>query len=413
MSPLRKRDVGAGEKFRVTLDCVPSRHTPWRRSRDQREIFLRDLRGLRARRGLGLDEMAVRTGFPADEHAATETGPGLPSLPALEAYLRGCGEPLAIWEDRWRRLTQGSPAALGDLPAREPGTSPLATAGAALASPAATSPAMAVSGESTVPAQPTSTIKRHASTGRVWRHPAFSRRYAVAALGAVVALITVGAIVFQSSSGAGRNHLAVAPKASPRGVPPLRRAAPQLRHGHSASSRSGGQLDVAGVGCPEDNDVAVVLANAPAGPRWTAAGGGWTGNGCDGRAVWTFNPNGNQPVPSTLTWKFVPAGGTSRCTLAVFVPEQNALGVSEYQIFSAAPAASRMIATVRVWQGATAGQWVRLGSYLISGAFEIRLMPDMSPFAEPDPSTHGRHHVAQAPGYNAAIAASAASATCS
>jgi hypothetical protein len=61
--------------------------------------------------------------------------------------------------------------------------------------------------------------------------------------------------------------------------------------------------------------------------------------------------------------------------LSVFVPEQNALGVSEYQIFSAAPAASRMIATVRVWQGATAGQWVRLGSYLISGAFEIRLMP--------------------------------------
>lgn len=170
---------------------------------------------------------------------------------------------------------------------------------------------------------------------------------------------------------------------------------------------------MAGVGCPEDNDVAVVLANAPAGPRWTAAGGGWTGNGCDGSAVWTFNPNGNQPVPSTLTWKFVPAGGTSRCTLAVFVPEQNALGVSEYQIFSAAPAASRMIGTVRVWRSATAGQWVRLGSYLVSGAFEIRLMPDMSPFAEPGPGTHGRHHVAQAPGYNAAIAASAASATCS
>lgn len=117
MSPLRKSDISNGEKFRVTLDCVPSRHTPWRRPRDQHEIFLRDLRGLRARRGLGLDEIAVRTGFPADDHAATETGPGLPSLPALGAYLRGCGEPLAIWEDRWRRLKQGGPAALGDLPA--------------------------------------------------------------------------------------------------------------------------------------------------------------------------------------------------------------------------------------------------------------------------------------------------------
>jgi hypothetical protein len=300
---------------------VPSRHTPWRRPRDQQEIFLRDLRGLRARRGLGLDEIAVRTGVPADDHAATETGPGLPSLPALGAYLRGCGEPLALREDRWRRLKQGGPAALGDLPAREPG--------------------------------------------------------------------------------------------APRGVPPVRRAAPQLKHGHSASGRAGGHLDVAGVGCPEDNDVAVVLANAPTGPRWTAAGGGWTGNGCDGGAVWTFNPTGNQPVPSTLTWKFVQAGGTSRCTLAVFVPEQNALGVSEYQIFTAAPGASRMIGTVRVWQSATAGQWVRLGSYLISGAFEIRLIAGVSPFADPGAGTHGRHHVVQAPGYNAAIAASAASATCS
>jgi hypothetical protein len=167
------------------------------------------------------------------------------------------------------------------------------------------------------------------------------------------------------------------------------------------------------VGCPEDNDVAVVLADAPAGPGWTAAGGGWTGNGCDGSAVWTFNPNGNQPVPSTLTWKFVPAHGTSLCSLAVFVPAQNSLGVSEYQILRAAPAASQVITTVRVWQGGTAGQWVRLGSYPVSGAFEIRLMPDMGLFAGPGPGAHGRRYLAQAPGHNAAVAASAASAACS
>jgi hypothetical protein len=358
--------------------------------------------------------MAARTGFPADEHAATETGPGLPSLPALQAYLRGCGEPLGTWEDRWRWLTQGNPAALGDLPTREPGTSPLATAGAALAAPAAASSAMAVSGEPVVPVQSPPTIRRSGSMGRVWRRVAFSRRYALSALGAVVALAAVGAVVFQSLSAAGRHPLGVAPTASNPGVPRAR-AEPRLRHGHAASGHSRVQLDVAGVGCSADNDVAVVLADAPAGPGWTNASGGWTGNGCDGSAVRTFNPNGNQSIPSTLTWKFVPATGTSRCTLAVFVPAQNALGVSDYQIFSAnaAPAASQMIATVRVWQGATAGQWVRLGSYPISGAFEIRLTPDMSPLAEPGPGAHGRHHVAQAPGSNAAIAASAASAACS
>ncbi|HEY7265883.1 MAG TPA: helix-turn-helix transcriptional regulator [Trebonia sp.] len=108
---------------------MPSRRTPRRRPQDQREAFLRDLRGLRERRGLSLEELAARSGSTPEQQAAVETGPWLPSLPALESYLRGCGEQLARWEDRWRRLTRGGLAAAGDLPVREPGTSPLAVAG--------------------------------------------------------------------------------------------------------------------------------------------------------------------------------------------------------------------------------------------------------------------------------------------
>jgi hypothetical protein len=55
---------------------------------------------LRARRGLDLGEIAERTRFPLDMLTAAETGPELPPLPALSAYLRGCGEPLTPWEDR-------------------------------------------------------------------------------------------------------------------------------------------------------------------------------------------------------------------------------------------------------------------------------------------------------------------------
>ena len=107
---------------------------------DERKEFFRDLAALRARRGLSLAEIAERTQFPADTLAAVESGPEVPPLPALEAYLRGCGEPLATWEDRWRQLDQGTAAVVasdGDLPVREAGTSPLASAGAALAGAAA------------------------------------------------------------------------------------------------------------------------------------------------------------------------------------------------------------------------------------------------------------------------------------
>jgi hypothetical protein len=165
-------------------------------------------------------------------------------------------------------------------------------------------------------------------------------------------------------------------------------------------------LEVAGIGCPRDN---VVLADAPTGPGWTASAGGWTGDGCDGSAVWTMDPNGNQPVPSALTWKFGLAAGVSHCTLAVFVPTRNALGVGQYAVFAGAGTA-----TVAVSQAAAAGQWVTLGNYPVRGtALEIRVAPAAGTAGAPGQGAHGRNHVTgQGTGQNSAIAASAARAAC-
>ena len=90
--------------------------------------------------------------------------------------------------------------------------------------------------------------------------------------------------------------------------------------------------EVAGVGCPSSRSDGISLADTSTGPGWTTAGGGWTGNGCDGSSVWSMDPNGNQASPSTLTWFFYPSMQASSCRLAVFVPSQNALGVGNYQI---------------------------------------------------------------------------------
>jgi hypothetical protein len=201
---------------------------------------------------------------------------------------------------------------------------------------------------------------------------------------------------------------------------------------HSRGSRTRGPLawlEVAGVGCPHDQDDGVVIGNAPTGPGWATAGGGWTGNGCDGSTVWTMNPNGNQPISSTLTWEFIPASGVSQCTLAVFVPTQNAFGTGNYAIFTGNPAGSQNVATIPVNQAASAGQWITLGRYPVSGtSVEIQVAPATDPIGPPGPlgppippgppvppgpAAHGLNHVTGvAPGHNAAIAASAASARC-
>lgn len=215
-------------------------------------MFVRDLRRCRTSRRLSLDELAARTGFPRDVLAAVETGPGLPSLPALEAYVRGCGEPLAPWEDRWRRLAPGAPAAAGGLPTRAPGKSPLAAAGAAVAAgtapPAAAgtappaAPPAAAAGRPPRPAGRANAVTRVVAGGRArWRLALF-RRYGVAALGtglgllaAGLALVATGGVALLSWSR--RRLAAAAAQDSPRGNSPGGHAAARHRSGHVVSGR--------------------------------------------------------------------------------------------------------------------------------------------------------------------------------
>jgi hypothetical protein len=82
--------------------------------------FLRDMRALRDQAGLGPRDLAARAHFPEDTLVTAEAGPGLPSLPVLQAYVRGCGAAEAEWEDRWRRLNQETVSGSDALPTRAP-----------------------------------------------------------------------------------------------------------------------------------------------------------------------------------------------------------------------------------------------------------------------------------------------------
>lgn len=90
-----------------------------RMSGDSAARFLRELRQLRSRAGLGHAELAARSHYPYDHIRAAEAGPALPDLPVLSAYVRGCGGTIDEWEERWRAL-RGSPAVplLATRPAR-------------------------------------------------------------------------------------------------------------------------------------------------------------------------------------------------------------------------------------------------------------------------------------------------------
>jgi hypothetical protein len=128
--------------------------------------------------------------------------------------------------------------------------------------------------------------------------------------------------------------------------------------------------EVAGVGCPSSPHDGISLAGAGTGPGWATAGGGWTGNGCDGSSVWTMDPNGASP--STLSWFFYPSMQASSCRLAVFVPSQNALGVGNYQI----SAGSASLGSVSIDQAGSEGEWVPLGRYPATGGMlTVRLLP--------------------------------------
>jgi hypothetical protein len=92
------------------------------------ERFLHELRRLRDLADLGLPELAARAHYPCDVLQAAETGPRLPDLPVLSAYVRGCGGAVAEWEERWRSLTSSPASSL--LPTRTAGCSDAASAGA-------------------------------------------------------------------------------------------------------------------------------------------------------------------------------------------------------------------------------------------------------------------------------------------
>lgn len=87
-----------------------------------------------------------------------------------------------------------------------------------------------------------------------------------------------------------------------------------------------------------------------------------------------------------------------QCTLAVFVPTQNAQGMSDYSVSNGSQTTGQAAAAVPVSQAAKAGQWVTLGTFPVTGSpLEIT--------AAPIPGAPG-------PGHHAAIAASAARARC-
>ena len=97
----------------------------------ERAAFLRDLRALRDQAGLQTRDLAALAHYPEDTLKTAEDGPALPSLPVLEAYVRGCGARPSDWEDRWRRLTLSEEAELGSaLPTRAPTANRLPTRGA-------------------------------------------------------------------------------------------------------------------------------------------------------------------------------------------------------------------------------------------------------------------------------------------
>ena len=94
----------------------------------EKAAFLRDLRALRDQAGLQTSDLAARAHYPEDTLRAAEDGPALPSLPVLEAYVRGCGAHPSDWEERWRRVALMPAEELeSPLPTRAPTANRLPT----------------------------------------------------------------------------------------------------------------------------------------------------------------------------------------------------------------------------------------------------------------------------------------------
>ena len=382
---------------------MPAHDEPHGEPGEDLEAFLCDLRALRSREGLSIAELAARTGLSQDTIAAAADGPVRPTMAVLEAYVRGCGDSLEAWEVRWKDL------------------------------PPATGSTKIVPrwGVTAITGQPEFSITRLGP--RPAPRPVIRR---VAAGLAAAGLALGGAVLL--SRPAGHSTPSAAASRSPgsgnsptRGATPSRvpaPASPGPGATRTPAPRSGPRavagLEIAGVGCPNRPSDGVNLNRAASGPGWTAAAGGWTGNGCNGSAVWTMDPNASQAIPSALTWFFDPGAGASHCTLAVFVPTRNALGMGDYAIYNG----TTSLGAVPVDQAASEGQWVTLGSYPVTGtSLQIQFMPATATLTASGPGPKGRgpgqtppagprppgHTGPLPPGHNAAVAASAASATCS
>jgi hypothetical protein len=343
--------------------------------------FLRRLRALRMREGLGLDGLAAQPGLRPGSDAAGQPGftitrPG-PRLAPRHRPQRS----------RWRP----SPGLAG-VTATALVLAGLAAGGAVLTGPTGRS-------ESSAPSAPLPGGGRSMTSrgGRMHMHtqPA-------------------------APSPAGPRPAPPSPhRARMPGDPRVRVVVPVLVRPHRMGT------EVAGVGCPNSHNDGISLAGASTGPGWTTAGGGWTGNGCDGSSVWTMDPNGTSP--STLSWFFSPSMQASSCRLAVFVPRQNALGVGNYQI-SAGPTS---LGSVSIDQAGSEGEWVPLGSYPVTGGMlTVQLQPGTATLtaATGGSGGNGNGHggnghggsgggqatpsPSAAAGHNAAVAASAARARC-
>jgi hypothetical protein len=204
------------------------------------------------------------------------------------------------------------------------------------------------------------------------------------AAGAGLAALACGGLVLLAGPGSHpARHAAAAPRpprTGPAAARPPRASAPasaaprsaRPHPAHPTARPAAAVTQIAGVGCPDGLGGTVTLAAAAQGPGWSAAGGGWTGDGCDGSSAWTTVTPADQAAPSSLTWSFHPAPGASRCTVAVFVPTENALGEADYTV----AAGTGVLGTVPVDQAASAGQWITLGRYPVAGTgLSVQLTP--------------------------------------
>ena len=399
---------------------------------EARAAFLRHLRGLREDAGLDQAGLAERAHYREDTLRAAETGPALPTLPALEAYVRACGADPDEWEDRWRRLTADGTAFIdgataGETTAGQPPAGGWAAAGR---------PAL---GRITAPAR---TVLL--SLGYVPRQ----RRTAIVAAAAALVAAAAGAFLWAGWPGSPTAHrvppaaapgtagpgamapatavpspsrgpstrAAARPPASPR--PGAARPSPVAARTAGGASLTGqsAALAVAGVGCPDNQDDGFDLAGGPPGPGWTDTAGGWAGNGCDGAAVWTQATPGGPGTANSFTWFFHPGPGASACTLAVFVPTMDANGTGDYTVYAGAVAGTGE-RTVPVDQATSAGQWVTLGRFPASATPLLVQLTPASPAAStgaaapagpPGQAAKAADaNPAVPPGHNSAIAASA------